>query len=198
MKAVDFIKKYLPEAKKVEHETGISAIAMIAQSAGENGWKEGPGNMMFGIKDTDGINGNEQLIRTKEYLPTPDYKFPVIHSITRVKKGNVYLYKYDIEDYFRKYDTPADSFRHYAQFIFENPRYKKALKVKHDPELYLREIARAGYATNSDYESYMMAVLNSVRRRLPQVFEREKIIMEPIKSIPLGKIAEEVSKKIRP
>ena len=156
MKPQDFVEKFYPFALEVENDTGITAEAMIAQSAGEGGWTAGPGNMMFGVKDTDGVNGNEQLIRTKEYLPAPDYQFPVIHSITRVKKGNTYVYKYDIEDYFRKYDTPADSFRDYAQFIFENPRYKKALKVRHDPELYLREIARAGYATNSNYEEYMM------------------------------------------
>lgn len=185
MKAKKFIDKYLPEANKVERETGISAIAMIAQSAGENGWKPGPGNMMFGVKDTDGINGNEQLIRTTEYFPTPDRKFPVIHSITRVKKGNVYVYKYDIEDYFRKFDTPADSFRHYAQFIFDNPRYKKALEVRHDPVAYLREIARAGYATNPNYEEYMMMMLRSVRKRLPK---RERIHIKKIKPKSLGRL----------
>ena len=193
MKAEEFILEYLPEAIKVEIESGISAVAMIAQSAGEGGWRVPPGNMMFGIKDTDGINGNEQLIRTKEYLPRPDVKFPVIHSITRVKRGNIYIYKYDIEDYFRKYDTPADSFRHYAKFIFANPRYKKALLVKHDPEMYLREIARAGYATNPDYEQYMMNMLNSVVKRLPT---RDKINMDYIEPISMGRISE-VPKKLK-
>ena len=166
MKAIDYIKKFYPEAQKVEMETGISAVAMIAQSAGESGWNIGPGNMMFGIKDTDGINGNEQLIRTKEYLTTPNASFPVIHSITPVRKGNLTLYKYDCEDYFRKYNTPADSFRHYAEFIFENPRYERALKFREIPELYLKELAKAGYATGTDYEKYMMQMLRSVVKRL--------------------------------
>ena len=166
MKAIDYIKRFYPEAQKVELETGISAVAMLAQSAGESGWKAGPGNMMFGIKDTDGINGNEQLIRTKEYLPTPDTKFPVIHSITKVKKGKVIMYLYDCEDYFRKYDTPADSFRHYAEFIFENPRYKDALKVREIPELYLPELAKAKYATSPNYKKYMIQMLKSVTKRI--------------------------------
>jgi flagellum-specific peptidoglycan hydrolase FlgJ len=194
MKAQAYINKYLPEAKKVEKETGISAIAMLAQSAGEGGWKEGPGNMMFGIKDTDGINENEQLIRTTEYLPIPDHKFPVIHSVTRVKKGNTFMYKYDIEDYFRKYDTPADSFRHYTQFIFKNPRYKKALEVRNDPEAYLRELARANYATNPDYEEYMMMMLKSVIKRLPK---RGKISINKIDSIPSGRIIKEIPTRIK-
>jgi flagellum-specific peptidoglycan hydrolase FlgJ len=166
MKAIDYIRMFLPEAQKVEAETGISAVAMLAQSAGEGGWKIPPGNMMFGIKDIDGLNGNEQLIRTKEYLPTPNAKFHKIHSITPVKKGNVIMYKYDVDTWFRKYDTPADSFRHYAEFIFANPRYAKALKVREIPELYLKEIARAGYATGLNYEKFMMQMLRSVVKRL--------------------------------
>ena len=171
MKAEDYIKKYYPEAKKIEDETGIQAIAMLAQSAGESGWKAGPGNMMFGVKDFDGLNGNEQLVRTTEYLHSPDEKFPVIYSITPVKRGNLTLYKYDCEAWFRKYDSPADSFRHYAEFIFQNKRYKKALSVRHDAEQYLRELARAKYATGLDYETFMMQMLNSVKRRLHVLYK---------------------------
>lgn len=169
MRAIDYIRKYYPEAQKVEYETGISAVAMLAQSAGESGWKIAPGNAMFGVKDTDGLNGNEQLLRTKEYHHTPDLKLPVIHSITKVKKGNVWVYKYDCEDYFRKYDTVADSFRDYARFIFENKRYKRALAVREIPELYLQEIARAGYATGTKYEEYLLMMLKSVVKRLKYV-----------------------------
>lgn len=166
MKAIDYIRKFYPEAQKVERETGISAVAMLAQSAGESGWKPGPGNMMFGIKDTDGLNGNEQLIRTKEYLPHKNYKFPVIHSIVPVKKGKVTMYKYDVETWFRKYDTPADSFRDYAKFIQENPRYKKAWNLREIPEAYLTEVAKAGYATGLHYQKFMMQMLRSVVKRI--------------------------------
>ena len=166
MKALDYIRKYHSEAKKIEAKTGITAVAMLAQSAGEGGWKEGPGNMMFGIKDIDGLNGNEQLIRTKEYLPGPDAKFPVIHSVTEVKKGKLVMYKYDCETWFRKYDSPADSFLHYTEFIFANRRYGKALSVRQDPEQYLRELAKAKYATGPNYEQFMMQMLHSVRKRL--------------------------------
>ena len=166
MRAIDFVRIYLPEAQIVEIKTGISAVAMVAQSAGEGGWKKGPGNMMLGIKDTDGLNGNEQLIRTKEYHASPDLKYPVIYSVTPIKKGNLIIYKYDCETWFRKYDTPADSFADYAKFIFENPRYKKAVNVREIPELYLKELARAGYATGPNYEEYMMQMLRSVVKRV--------------------------------
>jgi flagellar protein FlgJ len=123
MKAQEFIDKYYPYALQVEKETGISAIAMLAQSAGESGWKEAEGNMMFGIKDTDGLNGNEQLITTTEYFATDDVKLPYIYWIKKVKKGNTYVYKYKCKDYFRKYATPYESFKDYAIFVKTNPRY---------------------------------------------------------------------------
>nr|WP_320022077.1 glucosaminidase domain-containing protein [uncultured Draconibacterium sp.] len=166
MRAIDFVRTYYPEAQKVEIETGISAIAMLAQSAGESGWKKPRGNMFFGIKDIDGLNGNEQLIRTKEYHTSSNIEYPVVYSVTPVKKGNLIVYKYDVETWFRKYDTPADSFRDYAKFIFENPRYEKALRVREIPELYLKQLARAGYATGLNYEDYMMQMLRSVVKRV--------------------------------
>lgn len=169
MSADEFLKKYYSEAKKVEAETGISAIAMIAQSAGESGWKEPKGNMFFGIKDTDGLNSNEQLIRTTEYLSSPNVKFPKIYSITPIKRGNSTIYKYDCEDYFRKYDTPADAFRGYSEFIYKNPRYKKALEVKGDPEAYLIALADAGYATGLNYKDFMISMVKSVKTRLKKL-----------------------------
>lgn len=169
MTAEEYLLKFYPEVKKVEKETGISAIAMLAQSAGESGWKEPVGNMFFGVKDTDGLNGNEQLIRTTEYLSTPNVKFPKVHSIIQVKKGNTIMYKYDCEDYFRKYDTPADAFRGYCEFIFKNPRYKKALAVRSDPEAYLMALADAGYATGLNYKDFMLSMIKSVTTRLKKL-----------------------------
>jgi flagellar protein FlgJ len=169
MTAEKYLEKFYPEAKKVELESGISAIAILAQSAGESGWREPKGNMFFGIKDRDGINGNEQLVRTKEYLSSPNVKFPKIYSITPVKKGNTIMYKYDCEDWFRKYDTPADAFRGYVDFIKRNPRYKKALEVRHNPEAYLMALADAGYATGLNYKDFMLSMVNSVVKRLKKL-----------------------------
>ena len=83
----NFVKIYLPEAKKVEKKTGFHYLIPLTQGALESGWgKKAVGNNFFGIKDTDGVNGNEQLITTTEYLSTDKVKFPVIIKI--VKAGN--------------------------------------------------------------------------------------------------------------
>lgn len=97
MKPKDFVEKYYPFAKQTQDKVGISAIAILAQAAVESGWGEHAlGNMFFGVKDTDGVNGNEQLLTTTEYSKKDTLKFPVIISkiFDPVKK----LYKYIVKD----------------------------------------------------------------------------------------------------
>jgi flagellum-specific peptidoglycan hydrolase FlgJ len=167
----EFVNKYYPHAKKVEDRTGISAIAILAQAALESSWgAKAVGNALFGIKDTDGINGNEQLITTTEYLSSPHVHFPKILSITPYtdKKGKL-MYKYLVQDYFRKYDSPEDSLNDHAKFIQDNPRYAKALKVKSDPYAFVSELALAGYATAANYGEILKQMVDSIKRRLPIV-----------------------------
>ena len=159
----EFVKKYYPFAKEAEASTGISAIAILSQSALETGWGEKcPGNMMFGIKDTDGVNGNEQLVTTTEWHSTATVKYPVIISITWADKRK--LFKYVVKDYFRKYDSPADSFKDHCKFFFENARYKKALEVKSDYSAFINEVAKAGYATGPAYAKLWIDVANMIKK----------------------------------
>jgi flagellum-specific peptidoglycan hydrolase FlgJ len=163
MKPELFVNKYLPHAKKVEAKTGISAIATLTQAALESAWGDiAPGNMFFGVKDTDGINGNEQLITTTEYSSRANLKFPVIISITPVIRNGRKMFKYIIKDYFRKYNTPEDCFNDHAQFFLKNSRYSKALAVKHDYNNFFEEIAKAGYATDPNYADTLKAVSKSI------------------------------------
>jgi len=83
-----FVDYLYPFAKASEDLTGISAIAQLAQGALESGWfKVAPGNMIFGVKDTDGVNGNEQLLITTEYSKSANAKFPNIISVTPVVRN---------------------------------------------------------------------------------------------------------------
>lgn len=165
MKPKDFVVKYYPYAKQIEDELGLSSIAILAQCALESGWGEhAPGNMMFGIKDTDGVNGNEQLITTTEYLKNPNAKFPIIISkvLDPVKK----LYKYIVKDYFRKYNTPADSFRDHVKFFQVNKRYATAWSVRKDYNRFFEEIAKAGYATAVGYDETLKQVAKTILKNI--------------------------------
>ena len=161
----DFVKTYLPDAKKEEIRSGFHYLIPLTQAALESGWgTKAIGNNFFGIKDTDGVNGNEQLITTTEYLSTDKAKFPVILSI--IKVGN--KFKYTVKDWFRKYPSAAQGFADHTDFFLKNPRYSKAVAVKNNPSLFFEEIAKAGYASAPDYADQLKAVMNSVIKRLPK------------------------------
>ena len=163
----DFVKAFYAEAKKAEAETGISAIATLAQAALESGWgKAAPGNMFFGVKDTDGINGNEQLVRTTEYSRRTDLKFPIIYSITPVIRNGQKWFKYKVADYFRKYESPAACFKDHHAFFMRNKRYAKALLLKDDPERFAEAIAAAGYATDPSYATVLKSVIKTIRKHI--------------------------------
>lgn len=163
MKPKDFVNKFLPDALEVENEIGISAVATLTQAALESAWGDiAPGNMFFGVKDTDGINGNEQLITTTEYSSRANLKFPVIISITPVMRNGRKMFKYKVKDYFRKYATPADCFRDHSRFFLKNKRYAEALKVGRDYNKFFDEIAKAGYATDPNYAKTLKAVSKSI------------------------------------
>lgn len=165
MKPKEFVKAFLPFARQTEAKSGISAIAILAQAALESGWgKFAPGNMFFGVKDTDGINGNEQLLTTTEYSKRADEKYPEIISVTPCIRNGQKYFKYKVMDYFRKYNSPEECFTDHANFFSRNPRYAEALKVKSDYKLFIDAIAKAGYATDPNYSALLKSVAYSIER----------------------------------
>lgn len=167
MEPKEFVKTYFPYARQTEEKTGISSIAILAQAALESGWgKSAPGNMFFGVKDTDGVNGNEQLLTTTEYSRRSDLTFPEIISVEPVVRNGQKYFKYKVKDYFRKYETPEQCFTDHVNFFFQNPRYSTALAVKSDPYQFIDEIAKAGYATAPDYAELLKSVARSVENAL--------------------------------
>ena len=159
-----FVQDLRPFAIQTQNKTGIHADFILAQAALESGWgKSAPGNMFFGVKDTDGINGNEQLLTTTEFSRNPNLKFPVILSVTKEVRKGVEWFRYRIRDYFRKYKTPEESFTDHAKFFERNRRYRAALCVKHDPFLFAEAIAKAGYATDPDYTRKLHSVIREIQ-----------------------------------
>ncbi len=163
----EFVDFLLPFAKQTEAKTGISAIATLAQAAVESGWNSASlGWMYFGVKDFDGINGNEQLLVTTEYSRRQDLKFPEIISVTPVVKNGIPMFKYKIKDYFRKYDSPEESFTDHCRFFLNNQRYSEALLVKSDPYKFIDAIAEAGYATDPNYAKTLKTVVKMIENQI--------------------------------
>lgn len=151
-----FVTTYKPYAIACMKRTGLHYHATLTQAALESGWgKQAPGNNFFGIKDTDGVNGNEQLLTTTEVLKSDKAIFPVI--ISKVKNGLYWLYT--VKDYFRKYDSVEECFTDHANFFLENSRYRYAWNCRGDAQAFLEQVARAGYATAPDYEKQLVDTL---------------------------------------
>lgn len=112
-------------AKQIEGDTGIPWQVTYGQATLETGYgQHAPGNNYFGMK------GSGQSQKTKE----------VINGVeVTVQAG------------FKTYATMEESFADYARLISTNARYKKAFEFKNDPEAFLAEIIRGGYATDLTY-----------------------------------------------
>ena len=165
-----FIKQYLPYAQETEKKTGISAIFTLAQAALESAWGEkAPGNMFFGVKaKASDPEWKRQLLTTTEYLDSPNVKFPKILSVEMQASGkNKGKYKYRVQDWFRKYDTPEECFTDHAKLFIGLKRYAEAMKYAGDPYRFAEEIAKAGYATASTYADDLKAVCRTVERNMP-------------------------------
>jgi len=162
----EFITKYKPFAIETERKTGISHLFTLAQAALESRWGErAAGHNFFGVKASkDTPASKKQLVRTTEVLSVPMVTkglFPEIISITKRVDGK---YLYVVRDWFRKYDTPEESFTDHAQFFIKNERYAEALKVKSDPYKFAEEVAKAGYATAPNYAETLKKVIKMIEQ----------------------------------
>lgn len=164
-----FKELFLPYAVKTEAKTGINAYVVLAQCALESGWGEHcPGNMMFGVKDWDGINGNEQLVITFEYsrrfgLTPAQIGLYDIDDVHPVMVNGVQFFKYTGHAYFRKYDSPEESFNDHCHTFFANPRYGPAMSVKNDPEKFIRLMAPV-YAQSPTYADTVLSIMNTLKK----------------------------------
>ena len=142
-----FMDKMMSHAYQASKTTGIVPEFMVAQAALESGWGRHeirfanghPSHNLFGIKAT-GWNG-----KTVDVLTT---EFENGEMVRKVEK-------------FRAYDSYAEAFRDYARLLSENPRYKDVLNTT-DPAAFAYGLQRAGYATDPEYGSKLVRVIDRV------------------------------------
>lgn len=137
--------KALDAAEATAKLIGCSPQAVVAQAALETGWgKSAIGNNVFGIKVGPSWTGKRQLVTTREFV------------------NGRYV---TIQDWFRDYDSMAESFADHFTFLSTNSRYKRVFdpEDKMSDEDYFRELQAAGYATDPNYANSLNAMLASVR-----------------------------------
>lgn len=159
-----FVNKFYPFALEAERETGIPALAVMAQAALESGWgKKSIGNNLFGIKYRKGDWGYREVLTTEYSANRDAYNGQNVKSVTLIKDKDLYCFK--VYQYFADYETPKDAFIAHSKLLL-TPRYKHALRWKHSPKRFLIAIWRANYATDPNYGRKMCQMVDSVKRRL--------------------------------
>lgn len=134
--------------RKVEHGAialwtvyNVLPSVAIAQAALESAWGESglavKYNNLFGIKGNYG--GNSQIMETWENYGGVDYT---------------------IQDAFRVYPNWEASIKDYGVFLNVNSRYKYALGLT-DYKQQITEIIAAGYATDPDYVSKIISIVEA-------------------------------------
>jgi len=141
-----FIDKLKPFAEKAAVALGLQPQALLAQAALETGWGKAqmkmadgkPSFNLFGIKADSRWDGKQANVSTLEFRD----------GVAKKERAN-----------FRAYESYEESFNDYANFLFENRRYQKALKSTDNPAAYFNELQQAGYATDPKYAEKIMSIL---------------------------------------
>jgi flagellar protein FlgJ len=143
-----FQEKLHVHAAEAERTTGVPAKFMLGQAALESGW----GKRM--IRNADGTNSNN-LFGIKA---GPGWKGKVATAVTTEYVNGVARQKVER---FRAYDTPADSFKDYANMLARNPRYDKVINSGGDAAAFAQGLQRAGYATDPMYAAKLTRIIQN-------------------------------------
>lgn len=157
-----FIRSVAPMAQASQKQYGVPASVAIAQAILESGWgKSGltqKGNAFFGIKCSA--------------------KSTYASGCMNVKTREVYSGKeVYIVDGFRTYPKPENSFLDHGLFLRSNARYAKAFQYLKEPKKFIREVHRAGYATDPNYTTLIVSIMDS-----NNLYQYDKVATTPAKA----------------
>lgn len=144
----EFLSRLREPAEAAAEDSGVPASLILAQAALETGWGEreiptrdgGNSHNLFGIKASDGWEGDATSIMTTEYVDG------------RARQQS---------DDFRVYDSFEAAFKDYAQLIGNNPRYAGVVTAS-TPENAARALQSGGYATDPNYADKVIDVMAQI------------------------------------
>ena len=138
--ADEFVNTMLPMAKEAADRIGVDPRYLVAQAALETGWGKSvmraqdgsSSHNLFGIKASSNWKGDSARAITSEFR-------------------NGAMVKETAE--FRSYASYKDSFHDLVTLLQTNNRYQDVVKSADNPEQFVRELQKAGYATDPNYAS---------------------------------------------
>ncbi|WP_122665682.1 flagellar assembly peptidoglycan hydrolase FlgJ [Pseudomonas viridiflava] len=146
----EFMATMLPLAKDAAARIGVDPAILVAQAALETGWGKSimrqqdgsSSHNLFGIKATGSWNGAQARAITSEF-----------------RDGKMVKETAD----FRSYDSFADSFHDLVSLLQNNNRYKEVVNSADNPEQFVKELQKAGYATDPDYASKISQIAKQMK-----------------------------------
>lgn len=146
----EFVATMLPMAEQAAKRIGIDPRYLVAQAALETGWGKSvmrntdgsSSHNLFGIKATGNWQGGEARAITSEF-----------RNGQFVKETAA----------FRSYDSYQDSFHDLVSLLQNNARYQDAVKSADNPEQFVRELQKAGYATDPNYASKISQIARQMK-----------------------------------
>jgi flagellar protein FlgJ len=140
----------LPLAKDAAARIGVDPTVLVAQAALETGWGKSimraqdgsSSHNLFGIKAQGSWQGPEARAITSEF-----------------RDGKMVKETAD----FRSYTTYADSFHDLVSLLQNNNRYQGVVKAADNPEQFVKELQKAGYATDPDYASKISQIAKQMK-----------------------------------
>lgn len=144
----DFISSMWQYAKKAASKIGVNPAVIVAQSALETGWGK------HIIKDKNG-DSSFNLFNVKAHR---DWNGEKASTSTIEFEQGVAVRKVEP---FRVYNNFSEAFDDFVGFLKSNNRYQDALETASDPEQFLHNLQKAGYATDPRYADKIINILNS-------------------------------------
>lgn len=141
-----FVQQVYPHALHAATKLNTSADVLVAIAALETGWglHTPKGNAVHDSFNYFGIKANH-------------WSGSKVSNITKEFDGEKMVV---IQDEFRAYATPAESFNDFAEFLLSNPRYQDAIKNSKDSREFVNELHKAGYATDPNYAKKINSILD--------------------------------------
>ncbi|GAB3706924.1 glucosaminidase domain-containing protein [Mariniluteicoccus flavus] len=141
-----FIRAVAPAAQRAQQAYRVPASVSIAQSILESGWGQSSlslyGHAYFGIKCKTDYTSPFQLgcvdKSSLEYFD-PANPVPIVSA-------------------FRTYRSAEDSFADHGYFLKNSTRYAAAFTTT-NPNDFIREVGKAGYATDPGYADYIIGLM---------------------------------------
>lgn len=142
-----FVETLWPYAKQAADKLGVAPEVILSQAALETGWgkyvlsdESGSSFNLFNIKAHNSWQGDTVSKQALEYRDG--------RALTQ-------------NSTFRAYESYQQSFDDYVSFLQTQPRYQDALQHVGDPELFIEQLHKAGYATDPQYADKIKRIMNS-------------------------------------